>query len=92
MNDIYKNIEEYNPNKKILIAFDDMVPDMLSNRKIIPTETEMFIREIKVYCYKKYQTKLKHYFIMKISNKRKFQQIAFNHLSDTDFQHFMNLY
>ena len=48
---ILKNIIQ---TKKILIAFDDMVPDMLSNRKIIPTETEMFIREIKFYCYKKY--------------------------------------
>ena len=33
MDDIYKNIEEYNPNKKskILIVFDDMIGDMLSN-------------------------------------------------------------
>ena len=35
MDDIYKNIEEYNPNKKrkILIVFDDMIDDMLSNKK-----------------------------------------------------------
>ena len=33
-----------------------------------------------------------HYFIMKISNKQKLKQIAFNHLSDTDFQDFVNLY
>ena len=35
MDDIYKNIEENNPNKKrkILIAFDDMIADMLSNKK-----------------------------------------------------------
>ena len=35
MNDIYKNIEESNPNKKvkILITFDDMIADVLSNRK-----------------------------------------------------------
>ena len=35
MNDIYKNIEEYNPNKedKILIVFDDMIADRLSNKK-----------------------------------------------------------
>ena len=35
MNDIYKNIEEYDPNKKlkILIVFDDMIGDMLSNKK-----------------------------------------------------------
>ena len=35
MDDIYKNIEEYNPNKKreILIVFDDMIADMLSDKK-----------------------------------------------------------
>ena len=38
MDDIYKNIEEYNPNKKqkILIAFDDMIADILSNKKLNP--------------------------------------------------------
>ena len=29
---------------------------------------------------------------MKIPNKRKLQQIAFNHLSDIDFKDFMKLY
>ena len=45
MNDIYKNIEEYNPNKKqkILIVFDDMTADMLSNQKLNPIVTELFI-------------------------------------------------
>ena len=37
MNDIYKNIEEYIPNKKrkILIVFDDMIADMFSNKNSI---------------------------------------------------------
>ena len=36
MDDIYKNTEEYNLNKKrkMLIAFDDMTADMLSNKKL----------------------------------------------------------
>ena len=36
MDDIYKNIEKYNPNKKrkILIVFDNMIADMLSNKKL----------------------------------------------------------
>ena len=33
-----------------------------------------------------------HYFILKIWNKRELQQLAFNHLSDTDFKDFMNLH
>ena len=46
MDDIYKKIEEYNPNKKrkILIVFDDMTADMLSNKKLNPIITELFIR------------------------------------------------
>ena len=36
MDDIYKNIEEHNPNKKpeTLIVFDDMIADRLSNKKL----------------------------------------------------------
>ena len=33
-----------------------------------------------------------HYFIMKIPNKQKSQQIAFDHSSDIDFKVFINLY
>ena len=47
--DIYKNIEEYNSSKKrkILVVFDDMVADMLSNKKLNPIVTELLIRERK---------------------------------------------
>ena len=36
MHDIYKNIDEYNPNKgnKVLIVFDAMIADMIHNKKI----------------------------------------------------------
>ena len=46
MDDIYKNIEEYHPNKKrkILIVFDDLLADMLSNKKLNPIVTELLIR------------------------------------------------
>ena len=49
MDDIYKNVEEYNANKKqiILIVFDDMIIDMLSNKKLSPIVAELFIRERK---------------------------------------------
>ena len=50
MDDIYKNIEEYNPNRKrkILIVFDDMIADMLSNKKFNPIVTELFIKGGKI--------------------------------------------
>ena len=46
MDDIYKNIEEYNTSKKrqILIVFDDIIVDMLSNKKLNPIIIELFIR------------------------------------------------
>ena len=42
IDNIYRNIEENNPNKKrkILIAFDDMIADMLSNKSSIEMQLE----------------------------------------------------
>ena len=50
IDDTHKNIEEYNPNKKrnILIVFDDMIADMLSNTNFSSIVTELFIRGRKV--------------------------------------------
>ena len=46
MQDVYKNIEDYNPIKKrkVLIVFDDMIADMINNNKLNPLVTELFIR------------------------------------------------
>ena len=50
MNDIYENIEEYSPYKrcKILILFDYMIANILSNKNLNPIVTELFIRGIKL--------------------------------------------
>ena len=49
MQDVYKNIEDYNPIKKCKvffddIVFDDMIDDMINNNKLNPIVTELFIR------------------------------------------------
>ena len=46
MQDVYKNIEDYNPGKKrkVLIVFDDMIANMINNKKLNPIVTELFIR------------------------------------------------
>ena len=43
---IYKNIEEYNPNKKrkIIIDFDEIIGDMPRNKNLDPKITELVIR------------------------------------------------
>ena len=48
--DVYKNIQDYNANKKskILIVFHDMIADMINNKRLNPIVTELFIRDRKV--------------------------------------------
>ena len=47
MDDIYKNIEEMNLNKKhkILIVFDDTIADMLSNKRLNRIVAELSIKD-----------------------------------------------
>ena len=46
MDDVYENIDDYKPNrqKKILIVFDDMIADIMSNKKFQAIIKESFIR------------------------------------------------
>ena len=46
MQDIYKKIENYNPNKKrkVLIVFDDMIANMINYKRLNPVVTELFIK------------------------------------------------
>ena len=81
---IYKNVEDYNPNKKrkILISFDDMIAKILNNKKLSPIVTELFIRGrklsislvfISLYYFlvpKNIRINFTHYFIIKIPNKQ----------------------
>ena len=104
--DIHKNIEDYNPIKKrkILIVFDDMIADMINNNKLNSIVTELFIRGRKlnisiVFITQSYfkvpkdvRLNSRHFFIMKMPNKRELQQIALNHSSDINFKDFMNIY
>ena len=50
MEDVYKNIEEYNVDKerKILIVFDDMIADMINNKKLNSIVSKLFIRGCKL--------------------------------------------
>ena len=52
MDDIYKNIEEYSQNKKkiqILIVFDDMIADMIRNKKLNAIVSDLFIKGKKIF-------------------------------------------
>ena len=59
MDDIYKNVEEHNLNKKwkILIVSNDMIADMLHNKKLNPIVTKLFVRGRKLKIYPTFMTK-----------------------------------
>ena len=46
MDGVYENIDQYNPNikRKVLIAFDDMIADIMTNKKFQSIIKELFIR------------------------------------------------
>ena len=106
MHDFHKNIDHYSPDKenKILIVFDDMIADMINNKKLNSIVTELFIRGRKlnislVFITQSYfkvpkdvRLNTTHFFIMKIPNKRELQQIAINHSSDINTKDFINIY
>ena len=106
MQDVYKNIDEYNIGKKrkILIVFDDMTADIFNNKTLNSVVTEFFIRGRKLNIFLAFITqsyfkvpkdvKLNstHFFLMKIPNKRELQQIALNYSSDIDFKDFTKIH
>ena len=106
MHDVYKNINDYNPDKEneILIVFDDMTADKINNKKLNSIVTESFIRGRKlnisvVFITQSYfklpkdiRLNTTHFFVMKVPNKREIQQIAISHSSDIDFKDFINIY
>ena len=103
--DVYKNIEKYNIGKKrkIFIVFDDMITDMI-NKKLDPVVTELLItgRKLNISIVFSTQSCFKvprdvrlnstHFFIIKIPNKKKLQEIASNHSTDIDFKGFIKLH
>ena len=106
MHKVYKNIDNYNPDKenKVLIAFDDMIADIIKNKELNAIVTELFIRGRKlnislVFITQSYfkvpkdvRNNSTHFNIMKIPNKRELQQIAINHSSDINTKDFIEIY
>ena len=100
--DVYKNIDEYDADKqrKILIVFDDMIADLINNKKLNSVVIKLFIRSRKLnislvfitQSYSKVPKDIRlnstHFCIMKILNKRELQQISLNHSSDIKIKDF----
>ena len=104
--DVYKNINDCNPNRKrkIVIVFDDMIADIIANKKFQAIIKEMFIKCGKlnislVFITQSYfsvpedvRLNSTHYLIMKINNKKELEKIAINHSADIYYKDFMKIY
>ena len=88
MHNVYKNIDDYNPDKenKILIVFDDMIAVMIHNKRLNSIAIELFIRGRKLNTYlvfiiqscfkvpKDVRLNTNHFFITKTLTKENFSK------------------
>ena len=105
MDDVYENIDYYNPkkDKKVLVVFDDMIADIMTNKKFQVIIKELLIRCRKlnfllVFIAQSYfsvpkdvRLNSRHYLIMKINNKRELQSITINYSADIDYKDFLKI-
>ena len=85
---------------KVLIVFGDMMANMIINKRVSshPIVTEQFTTSrkrniffgfiLQPYFFPPKEVKLNttYFFIMKIKNRRKFQQVLYNHSTDIDLE------
>ena len=90
-------------DKKTLISFDDMIADIMTNRKLQaikelfitckkPKYSLVFITQSYFSVPKDARLNSTHYLVMKINNKRELQNIANNHSADIDYKDFVKIY
>ena len=100
IDDVYSNIDDYDAKRKrkMLILFDDMIADIMTNKRF-----QTIIKELFVWCRKlnislvfitqsyfsvpkEVRLNSVHYLIMKIDNRRELQQITIGHSADIDYK------
>ena len=104
MDDIYENVDDYNPSRKrkALIVFDDMIVDIMTNKKFQATIKDLFIRCRNVnisfvFITQSYFSVPKDvrlnstHYIMRISNKTELQNVAKNHSADIGYKDFVKI-
>ena len=106
MDDIYNNIDDYNPKRKrkVLIAFDELIADVMTNKKFKAIIKELCIRSRKlnisiVFITQSYfsvpkevRLNITHYVIFKLNNRRQLQQIANDQSADIDYKDFLRIH
>ena len=94
MDDVYKNIDGYNPNteRKFFIVFDDMIANIMTNKKFQAIVKELFIRCRKLNILlvfipqsyfsvpKNVRLNVTHYLVMKLTTKENYKILQLIHL------------
>ena len=104
MDDVYQNIDDYNLSRKrkVLIVFDDMIADILNNKKSQVIIKELFLRCRKLNISlvftqsyfsvpKEVRLNSTHYLVMKINKRQELQHIAINYSADIDYNDFVRI-
>ena len=106
MNNVLDDINNYNENrdKKVLINFDDMIPDIMRSEKLKAIVKELFVKCRKlnisiVFITQSYFRTPKdarlnstHYILMKIGNKKELKSRAEENSGHLDFKDFLKIY
>ena len=106
MDDILPNIEDYNKKRrrKVLIIFDDMISDAMSDKRAQKILKDLFIgcRRLNIsLCFltesyfsvpRDVRLNCTHYILFKLNNKIELQSIAINHSADIDYNDFIKIY
>ena len=106
IDDFYNNIDGYNPRRKItvLIVFDDMIADIMTNKKFQVIIKVLFIpcRKLNISLIfttqsyfsvpKEVRLNSTNYLIMKVHSKRELQQIGIDHSVDINYKDFLKTY
>ena len=106
MDDVYKNIDDYNPKRKgkILILLDDTIAEIMTNKNFQALVKELFIRcrNLNIFLVfitqsyfklpKDIRLNFTHYLIMKIHDRKELKNIAFNHSPDIGYKEFLQIY
>ena len=106
MNDVLDDINNYNKNrdKKVLIAFDDMIADIEYNKNFKRIIKELFYRARKINvsivlitqsflrALKDARLNSTHYILMKIGNKKELKRIAEEKSGHLDYKDFLKIY
>ena len=94
----------FKQEKKYLDFFDDMIADIMTNKKFQSIIKELFVRCRKLnillffitrsyfFVQKNVRLNSTHYLILKINNKRELQNTAINHSADIDYSDFVKIY